>query len=177
MEDEIKNSDERSQRLRPRKAPKKEGNVEFSKGAWNKLISKFSGLELWVVGGAIVLMLVIFVAALMNNQNTRQGLGIQSKLFTNPNRASWPNAPQYLPQRGTVQAFAAANSLMGGATSSSSVPPIFRDAVMPHAFRGVCENCHVVNPDIPISATARMPHQYRGVCSNCHVILGASSGT
>lgn len=52
-------------------------------------------------------------------------------------------------------------------------PPIFRDAVMLHQFRGVCENCHVVNPDIAIPAsTAQVPHGFRGVCSNCHTILG-----
>ncbi|MBF0386916.1 MAG: hypothetical protein HQL20_03575 [Candidatus Omnitrophica bacterium] len=54
-----------------------------------------------------------------------------------------------------------------------SPPPIFRDAQMLHQFRGVCENCHVVNPDIAIpAATAQVPHNFRGVCSNCHTILG-----
>lgn len=52
----------------------------------------------------------------------------------------------------------------------NSAPPIFRDAVMPHQFRGVCENCHTVKPDITIPANAAMPHVYRGVCSNCHQI-------
>ncbi|MEI6437192.1 MAG: hypothetical protein WCO69_00405 [Candidatus Omnitrophota bacterium] len=52
-------------------------------------------------------------------------------------------------------------------------PPIFRDANMLHEFRGVCENCHVVRPDITIPAnTTQMPHVYRGVCSNCHQING-----
>ncbi|MBF0594557.1 MAG: hypothetical protein HQL22_06285 [Candidatus Omnitrophica bacterium] len=52
-------------------------------------------------------------------------------------------------------------------------PPIFRDAVMLHPFRGICENCHVVRPDIAIPAgTTQVPHGFRGVCSNCHTILG-----
>ncbi|MBF0384261.1 MAG: magnetochrome domain-containing protein [Candidatus Omnitrophica bacterium] len=58
----------------------------------------------------------------------------------------------------------------------NSAPPIFRDALMPHKFRGVCENCHIVKPDIAIPATAQMPHEYRGVCSNCHKILGTKAG-
>ncbi|MBF0330800.1 MAG: hypothetical protein HQL17_02600 [Candidatus Omnitrophica bacterium] len=56
-------------------------------------------------------------------------------------------------------------------------PPIFRDALMPHKFRGVCERCHQVNPDIAIPATTtQAPHTYRGVCSNCHMILGLQGG-
>ncbi len=51
--------------------------------------------------------------------------------------------------------------------------PIFRDAAMLHEFRGVCENCHTVNPDIAIPAnTTQVLHGYRGVCSNCHTITG-----
>ncbi|MBF0486022.1 MAG: magnetochrome domain-containing protein [Candidatus Omnitrophica bacterium] len=74
--------------------------------------------------------------------------------------------------------------LMGGqanggykniAFTQTTPAPIFRDAVMPHEYRGVCENCHIVKPDISIQATAQMPHEYRGVCSNCHVILGLNS--
>lgn len=61
-------------------------------------------------------------------------------------------------------------------TQPAAAPPIFRDAVMPHQYRGVCENCHQVYPDIPIPANAQMPHEYRGVCSNCHTILGAKAG-
>ncbi|MEI6437211.1 MAG: magnetochrome domain-containing protein [Candidatus Omnitrophota bacterium] len=57
----------------------------------------------------------------------------------------------------------------------NSAPPIFRDAVMPHQFRGVCENCHTVKPDITIAANATMPHAYRGVCSNCHQIAPAQA--
>jgi hypothetical protein len=56
-----------------------------------------------------------------------------------------------------------------------SGPPIFRDAQMLHAFRGVCENCHIVSPDIPIPASAQQRHEYRGVCSNCHAILGLNN--
>lgn len=61
-------------------------------------------------------------------------------------------------------------------TTNVSAPPIFRDAVMPHSYRGVCENCHIVRADIPIAANAQMPHPYRGVCSNCHKILGTQAG-
>ncbi len=57
-----------------------------------------------------------------------------------------------------------------------AAPPIFRDAVMPHAYRGVCSNCHIIKPDVPIPSNAKMPHEYRGVCSNCHRILGTSAG-
>lgn len=62
------------------------------------------------------------------------------------------------------------------AQGTAAAPPIFRDAVMPHAYRGVCENCHIIKADISIPATALMPHQYRGVCSNCHQILGTQAG-
>ncbi|MBF0217210.1 MAG: hypothetical protein HQL30_09495 [Candidatus Omnitrophica bacterium] len=61
-------------------------------------------------------------------------------------------------------------------TTLGQAPPIFRDAIMPHAFRGVCENCHIVRPDIAIQSTAQMPHGYRGVCSNCHLIIGLKAG-
>ena len=61
-------------------------------------------------------------------------------------------------------------------TQPIKAPPIFRDAVMPHRFRGVCENCHIVQPDIAIPSNAIMPHAYRGVCSNCHTILRQKNG-
>lgn len=59
------------------------------------------------------------------------------------------------------------------AGSQTHIPPptIFRDAVMPHEYRGVCSNCHVIKAAIPIPSSALMPHEYRGVCSNCHVII------
>jgi len=60
--------------------------------------------------------------------------------------------------------------------SQTAAPPIYRDAVMPHPYRGVCENCHLVRADIPIAASAQMPHPYRGVCSNCHQIQGVAAG-
>lgn len=62
------------------------------------------------------------------------------------------------------------------AVGQTAPPPIFRDAVMPHRFRGVCENCHIVKPDIAIPASAQPAHAYRGVCSNCHTILGLNAG-
>ncbi|MBF0618655.1 MAG: hypothetical protein HQL19_00645 [Candidatus Omnitrophica bacterium] len=76
-----------------------------------------------------------------------QGAGIQNVAFTQP---------------------------MAG--QANGAPMIFRDAVMPHEYRGVCERCHVVNPDIAIPITAQMPHNYRGVCSNCHLIQGLTTG-
>ncbi|MBF0252862.1 MAG: hypothetical protein HQL29_03505 [Candidatus Omnitrophica bacterium] len=55
--------------------------------------------------------------------------------------------------------------------ATATAPVIFRDAIMPHEFRGVCSNCHVIQADIPILRDAIMPHNYRGVCSNCHKIM------
>lgn len=93
--------------------------------------------------------------------------GMQPVAFTNPH-AGCPNFSQCFPQ-GSAQAVALTNPIMGAAAAAVA-PPIFRDAVMKHVFRGVCENCHVVNPDVPIFSTAQPTHGYRGVCSNCHVI-------
>lgn len=61
-------------------------------------------------------------------------------------------------------------------TNAVAAPPIFRDAVMLHEYRGVCSNCHVIKADVPIAANAQMLHKYRGVCSNCHTILGSKPG-
>jgi hypothetical protein len=83
-----------------------------------------------------------------------------------PNCMTCPSVTQCFPNGQTV-------ALTQPATTP---PPIFRDAVMLHEFRGVCENCHIVRPDIPIQSNAQMPHKYRGVCSNCHVILGLKAG-
>ncbi len=94
------------------------------------------------------------------------GGGAQPVAFTNPH-AGCPSFTQCFPQ-GSATAVALTNPVMGAAARFA--PPIFRDAVIPHAFRGVCENCHIVNPDIPISINAQLPHEFRGVCSNCHVI-------
>lgn len=73
------------------------------------------------------------------------------------------NNQMYLPYAQTI-AFTQPTAVAGAA------PVIFRDALMPHEYRGVCERCHVVRPDIAISINAQMPHVYRGVCSNCHLI-------
>lgn len=70
----------------------------------------------------------------------------------------------------------AAASRVAMQQAAPAAPPIFRDAVMPHEYRGVCENCHIVKADIPIQANALMPHPYRGVCSNCHKISGTPAG-
>jgi len=61
-------------------------------------------------------------------------------------------------------------------TINTAAPPIFRDAIMPHTFRGVCSNCHTIKPDVPITRDAVLPHKYRGVCSNCHTISGMRAG-
>lgn len=90
--------------------------------------------------------------------------GAQQAAFSNPNCATYPNAAQCFPNGQTVA--------LTQPLTATNAPPIFRDAVMSHEFRGVCENCHIVRPDITIQATAQMPHEYRGVCSNCHAILG-----
>jgi hypothetical protein len=100
--------------------------------------------------------------------------GVQPVAFANPH-AGCPSFTQCFPQ-GSVQAVALTNPVMGAAAAAASAPPIFRDAVLPHAFRGVCENCHVVSPDIPISKKAQLPHEFRGVCSNCHTITDLPPG-
>ena len=88
-----------------------------------------------------------------------------------PNCATCPNFTQCFPNAGQTGQQAAFQGTM------TAAPPIFRDAQMPHEYRGVCSNCHVINPDIPIRANAQMPHEYRGVCSNCHVISQTGAGT
>ena len=93
--------------------------------------------------------------------------GMQPVAFTNPH-AGCPNFTQCFPQ-GSAQAVALTNPVMGLAANAVP-PPIFRDATMRHVFRGICETCHIVNPDVPISSAATPTHGYRGVCSNCHVI-------
>ena len=74
-----------------------------------------------------------------------------------------------------------------GTTGQKIVPPpIFRDAILPHEYRGICENCHIVKsvpgaatpvalqrPAVappPIFRDAVMPHKFRGVCENCHIV-------
>ncbi|MBF0386932.1 MAG: magnetochrome domain-containing protein [Candidatus Omnitrophica bacterium] len=86
-----------------------------------------------------------------------------------------PNCGQIMKRTASAARVALAQN--GGAMNAApgpaglgNAPPIFRDAAMLHQFRGVCENCHVVNPDITIPANASLPHNYRGVCSNCHQI-------
>lgn len=79
-----------------------------------------------------------------------------------------------------------------GGQGAQAAPPIFSNALMPHAYRGVCSNCHQISPASsdtgimtnnvqntqgapPIFSNATMPHAYRGVCSNCHQIASAST--
>lgn len=96
------------------------------------------------------------------------GGGAQPVAFTNPH-AGCPSFAQCFPQ-GSATAVALTQPIMGAATAAATAPPIFRDAVLLHPFRGVCENCHIVSPDIPITMKAQLPHPFRGVCSNCHAI-------
>ncbi|MFC1736363.1 PDZ domain-containing protein [Candidatus Hydrogenedentota bacterium] len=88
-----------------------------------------------------------------------------------PNCATCPNFSQCFPNTSPTGQQAAFQN-----TTTGLAPEIFRDAAMPHAYRGVCSNCHVIRPDIAIGSSAQMPHQYRGVCSNCHVIMGTRAG-
>lgn len=98
---------------------------------------------------------------------------MQPVALANPNCATCPNFTQCFPQAAQTVALTGPASI---GTQMAMAPPIFRDAVMPHEYRGVCENCHIVKADIPIQANAQMPHEYRGVCSNCHKILGTAAG-
>lgn len=77
------------------------------------------------------------------------------------------NAQMYLPN---------AQNIALTQPTAGIAPVIFRDALMPHQYRGVCELCHVVQPDRAIPINAQMPHVYRGVCSNCHVIQSLNPG-
>lgn len=114
------------------------------------------------------------------------GSGQQIALM-NPNCATCPNVAQCFPQGLPNPAQQAAFNPRGNgrmmwsnvqsvAQRTPMAVPIFRDALMPHQFRGVCERCHVVKPDIAISINAPLPHDYRGVCSNCHLIQGPNQG-
>ncbi|MBF0479906.1 MAG: hypothetical protein HQL26_10530 [Candidatus Omnitrophica bacterium] len=89
----------------------------------------------------------------------------QQAAYIPPGCATCPTVTQCFPQATT-------GGQQVAFTQPTSAPPIFRDSVMGHRFRGVCENCHIVSPDIAIPmSTTKAPHDYRGVCSNCHVIL------
>ncbi len=114
--------------------------------------------NVWMLGGGVVFLAVFLCVAMFKTKDSS---------WTGQRTA--PAAAQQVAYRPNCT-----TGLQPVALARIGVPvPIFRDAVMPHAFRGVCENCHVVNPDIPIPAnTTQVLHGYRGVCSNCHTITG-----
>lgn len=94
-------------------------------------------------------------------QNLQQGLAHGKAVAATipPNCATCPSVAQCFPQGSAV-----------AANVATVAPIIYRDALMPHEFRGVCSSCHQIKPDVAITANAPMLHEYRGVCSNCHVI-------
>ncbi|MBF0477912.1 MAG: hypothetical protein HQL26_00350 [Candidatus Omnitrophica bacterium] len=180
--------------------------VSCKSGSCSDSIAK----KVWLVVGAVVVLAVLFCAAMFKTKNflppgavasTRSAQqaayvpfcgvrGGQQAAFQQNNgiihcpRCNFDYNDSTAVNRGfsrcpRCQGYISCRNQNGGGfrnvalTQPVSAPPIFRDALMPHEFRGVCENCHVVNPDItiPISST-QMPHEYRGVCSNCHTILG-----
>ena len=52
-----------------------------------------------------------------------------------------PNVAPYYPQPAVMQPVAAVQPAQ---SMTPQAPPIFRDAVMKHEYRGVCENCHKI---------------------------------
>lgn len=128
--------------------------------------------------------------------NATIGQGAQLAATFAPGCVTCPNFTQCFPNASTgqgnqlaaynpacpsfTQCYPTANAGQGGQLAAfqttNAAPAIFRDAQMLHEFRGVCENCHVVMPDIAIKANAQLPHSYRGVCSNCHTIVNTPAG-
>jgi hypothetical protein len=108
-----------------------------------------------------------------NGGGQNRGQMAQAAAFS-PGCVTCPNFTQCFPNATAGQGGQLAAFQLQKTTTLGS--PIFRDAQMPHEFRGVCENCHEVKPDIPIKASAQLPHTYRGVCSNCHAIVGTAAG-
>ncbi|MBF0243982.1 MAG: hypothetical protein HQL31_01750 [Planctomycetes bacterium] len=155
---------------------------------------------LLIVGGLAVVLLTVFAAAIFSYRsnpagrvpNMGQGAGVTPPMgmtqvaFVPPNCQTCPTVTQCFPNSpapGQQVAFNPACPTPGlglggrswtqvAATQPATViPPIFRDASMVHAFRGVCSNCHQVMPNVPIPSSASLPHPFRGVCSNCHEIV------
>ncbi len=185
MKEEVKKT------LRRKKSAKAEAEAETGDSC-----AKDNVKNVWVVGIAVIVLVSIFCIALFNNpkpSTTRsqalpqmpmpaQGVAMEGFAVPIPQYQMDPILQQFGPQtvamgnygptcppNGRYQPGMMTPVAMAGAHSG---PPIFRDAQMLHQFRGVCENCHIVSPDIPIPPSAQMVHEYRGVCSNCHTILG-----
>lgn len=147
--------------------------------------------NVWVVGIAVIVLVSIFCIAIFNKPKpsttlpmpmTAQGVAMEGFAVPMPQYQMDPLLQQMAPQTvalgNAYGPFCPPNGRYQSAMTrvaqagAHAGPPIFRDALMPHQYRGVCENCHIVSPDIPIPANAAMRHEYRGVCSNCHTILG-----
>lgn len=72
-----------------------------------------------------------------------------------------------------------------GMAQMESAPAIPAGSVAPHAYRGYCTGCHLVQkglhlnpapwdmilPPSPIQVGSKQPHRDRGVCSACHKIV------
>lgn len=189
MNEEIKNEEEKKAPRR-RKSAKAEAEIEAGESCARTHVK-----NVWVVGVAVIVLVSIFCIALFNNPKpsttlsqpmplNAQGVAMEGFTMPMPQYQMDPILQQIAPQpvafgtygpacppNGRYQPAMMTPVAMAGAHAG---PPIFRDAMMLHQFRGVCENCHIVSPDIPIPPSAQMVHEYRGVCSNCHVILGVT---
>ena len=71
--------------------------------------------------------------------------GAMSQVALPAGCATCPSAPQCFPQQPVQQVAFTKNKV--------AAPPITRDAIMPHSYRGVCGNCHQisgVNPNVGV---------------------------
>jgi hypothetical protein len=167
-------------------------------GSRSFLCAEGTGKKLWAIGVIAVALVTVITMAVLRKGNAatsdqpgagtaaldgrgpagyagaRGGAGmIQPAAFTNsvpPGCAQCPSVSQCFPNAPTAQQVAFSQWQQVALAKPAAVPDIFRDAKMPHGFRGVCASCHLVKPDLPIYRDAKMPHEYRGVCSNCHAI-------
>jgi len=192
MDEEMKKEPRRRKKVRPE--PEAEAQDSCAKANIKNV---------WVVGIAVIVLVTIFCLALFNKPSrpvnqplpqmpvNAQGVAMEGFAVPMPQYQMDPLLQQIAPQPVAMAYPYAANCPIPGsgygqmnmqpmmmpvaAAGAHTAPPIFRDALMPHQYRGVCENCHIVSPDIPIPANATMKHEYRGVCSNCHTILGMTN--
>ncbi len=68
--------------------------------------------------------------------------GVTQQVMPGYSYGNSPSVVPYYPQATTVQPVAAVQPAQQQVLPQA--PPIFRDAVMGHEYRGVCENCHKV---------------------------------
>ena len=188
MSDEMKDEEVKKT---PRRRKSAKAEIEAAESC-----AKTNVKSVWVVGIAVVVLVSIFCIALFNNPKSlttqsqlplnAQGVAMEGFAVPVPQYQMDPLLQQMAPQQVAMGNFGPACPPNGryqpvnmqpammtpvAMAGAHSGPPIFRDAMMLHQFRGVCENCHIVSPDIPIPSSAQMVHEYRGVCSNCHTIL------